>query len=132
MVGTIVEVLTKNHSHASQIGRDRYAFHAGLIRMVNHSCDPNCGIHVNEGGGHDFVAMHDIGVGEEICFDYAMRNYGIDFFPRSCACGSDECRGRITGWKDLSADVRERYRGFVPPYVLEMEAGRSTDVAAES
>ena len=122
MVGTIEELSDTNHSHASQIGEGRYAFHAGLIPMVNHSCDPNCGISVNEGGGHDFVAMKEIGVGEEVCFDYDMRNYSIDHFPHLCVCGSVLCRGSITGWKNLDAQTRQKYFGFVPPYILEMDA----------
>ena len=56
-----------------KIGLNTYVFHAGYISKVNHSCDPNCGIKVNETGAHDFVARKDIEVGEEITFDYAMR-----------------------------------------------------------
>ena len=55
MVGVIKEALNGNHSHASQIGENEYVLHAGLITKVNHSCDPNCGIRVNETGAHDFV-----------------------------------------------------------------------------
>ncbi|MCX6413793.1 MAG: SET domain-containing protein-lysine N-methyltransferase, partial [Actinobacteria bacterium] len=35
--------------------------------MLNHSCEPNCGLV----GGTLLVAMRDIEVGEELCFDYA-------------------------------------------------------------
>ena len=80
MVGVIKEALNRNHSHASQIGENEYVLHAGLISKVNHSCDPNCGIRVNETDAHDFVAMRNICVNEEITFDYAMRNYGVDYF----------------------------------------------------
>ena len=79
MIGVIKEVLKGNNSHSSQIGENEYVLHAGLISKVNHSCDPNCGIRVNETGAHDFVAMVEIGVNEETTFDYAMRNYTIDF-----------------------------------------------------
>src|SRR5665811_790598 len=103
MVGIIEKELEGNHSHASQIGENKYVLHAGSISKVNHSCDPNCGISVNETGAHDFVAIRDIIVNEEITFDYAMRNYGVNYFPKQCMCGSENCRGRITGWKDLPA-----------------------------
>jgi hypothetical protein len=113
MVGTIEKVLKENHSHASQIGENEYVFHAGLISKVNHSCNPGCGIRVNETGAHDFVAIRDILDSEEITFDYAMRNYGVDYFPKKCMCGSDICRGRITGWKDLPDEKKKYTKGLL-------------------
>ncbi len=119
MRGIIKEILPENDSHATQIGKNTFVRYEGLIPKVNHSCDPNCGIHVNETKGHDFVAIHDISVDDEITFDYAMRNYTVDFFPYDCGCGSEKCRGRITGWKELPKEIREKYKGFVAPYLLE-------------
>ena len=127
MVGVIKEVLNGNHSHASQVNENEYVFHAGLISKVNHSCDPNCGIRVNETGAHDFVAIRDIIVSEEVTFDYAMRNYGVDYFPKQCICGSERCRGRITGWKDLPDEWKNEYEGFVAPYLLVLDAKYSTN-----
>lgn len=121
MIGVIEQELSKNHSHASQIAKDRYVFHAGLVPKVNHSCEPNCGIHVNQTGAHDFVAIRDILAGEEITFDYAMRNYSIDHFDYTCQCGALECRGTITGWKDLPASWKEKYAGFIAPYLLDLD-----------
>ncbi len=121
MVGVIKEVLTRNHSHASQIDEHTHVLHDGLISKVNHCCEPNCGIHVNETGAHDFVAMRDIGINEEATFDYAMRNYSIDHFPKICMCGAKKCRGKITGWKDLPNEQKAAYKGFVAPYLLEID-----------
>ncbi|HCA26376.1 MAG TPA: SET domain-containing protein-lysine N-methyltransferase, partial [Betaproteobacteria bacterium] len=89
---------------------------------VNHSCDPNCGIKINNTGAHDFVAIRAVAVNEEITFDYAMRNYDIDYFPKQCLCGSAICRGSITGWKDLPDERKKAYGGFVAPYLLELDA----------
>jgi len=125
MIGVIKDVLNGNHSHASQIGENEYVLHAGLIIRVNHSCDHNCGIHVNETGAHDFVAMKNISVNEEITFDYAMRNYIVDHFPKKCMCGSKRCRGKITGWKDLSLEKKREYKGFVASYLLKLDANDS-------
>ena len=124
MVGIIKEVLTGNHSHASQIAEFTHVLHDGLISKVNHCCEPNCGIKVNETGAHDFVAMKDISVNEEATFDYAMRNYSIDHFPKVCRCGAVNCRGRITGWKDLANQKKKAYEGFVAPYLLALDAKR--------
>jgi len=127
MVGVIKEILSGNHSHASQIDENKYVFHAGLISKVNHSCDPNCGIKVNETGAHDFVAIRKISVNEEITFDYAMRNYGVDYFPDQCMCGSKKCRGKITGWKDLPYENKKAYEGFIAPYLLVLDAKLSCE-----
>jgi hypothetical protein len=127
MVGLIKETLNGNHSHASQIGEHEYMFHAGLIPKVNHSCSPNCGIRVNETGAHNYVAIKEIGVNEEITFDYAMRNYIIDYFPKKCMCGAKRCRGRITGWKDLPDEKKKEYESFVAPYLLELDTKHSCE-----
>jgi len=75
MVGFLVEALTDNDSHATQVGPGRWALHGGLGPKVNHSCDPNCGVQLNDGQAFDFVARRPIGAGEELTFDYAMRNF---------------------------------------------------------
>jgi len=121
MVGVIARELRENHSHASQIAEDRYILHAGLISKINHSCDPNCGIQVNDTGAHDIIARRMIEVDEEITFDYSMRNYVVKFFPKECMCGCDNCRGKITGWKDLSKEKKIEYEGFVAPYLIHLD-----------
>lgn len=122
ITGVIEARLKRNHSHASQIGEFDFVFHAGLTSKVNHSCDPNCGIGVNKSGAHDFVAIKSFSDNEEITFDYAMRNYTIDYFPSKCRCGSKKCRGKITGWKDLTSKKKKDYGKCSAPYLLELDA----------
>ena len=122
MVGFIKEDnIDKNHSHASQMGEFRYALHGGDITKVNHSCNPNCGINLNKSGAHDFIAIRTIEVGDEVTFDYAMRNYDIEYFPNKCCCGASNCRGSITGWKDLPDSLKLNYKGYVAPYLIAMD-----------
>ena len=127
MIGIIDKILKENNSHASQVGENVHVLHAGSISKVNHSCDPNCGIRVNETDAHDFVAIRNISVNEEITFDYAMRNYGVDYFPKQCLCGSMMCRGRITGWKDLPDEKKKKYEGVVAHYLHELDAKHSCE-----
>ena len=82
MVGTIEKKLDENHSHASQIGENEIVDHTGLIIKANHSCNPDCGIRVNETGAHHFVALRNIAINEDITFDFAMRNYRANYFSR--------------------------------------------------
>jgi hypothetical protein len=121
LVGVIEGVLPKNDSHASQVGLNEFVRHGGLMPKVNHSCSPNCGIKAGNAGAHNIVARRSITAGEEISFDYAMRNLTIDWFPSRCLCGTPECRGQITGWKDLPDERKAAYRGFVAPYLLDID-----------
>lgn len=121
IVGRKLKELDANHSHASQISKNTFILHDEITRIVNHSCDPNCGIEVNSSGAHNYVAIKHISAGEEVSFDYAMRNYTIEHFPPICQCGAKQCREKITGWKDLPLEKKEEYRSWAAPYLLELE-----------
>lgn len=121
MVGELKGKLTGNDSHATQVSRTQWARHSGLNPIVNHSCNPNCGVWQNRTGACDFVARKPIAKGEEITFDYAMRNYSIEPFPDGCLCGAENCRGSVTGWKDLPQERKDDYEGQVMPYLLEID-----------
>src|SRR5262249_24470198 len=79
---------------------------------VNHSCDPTAGLR----GQISLVAFRDIAPGEQICFDYAMSD-SYPGFTMTCACGSPNCRGQVTGddWK--LPDLQIRYKGYLSPYL---------------
>lgn len=121
MVGFIVGTLSGNDSHATQVGRHRWVRHGGLGPKVNHSCDPNCGVRLNDGEAFDFIARRPIGAGQELTFDYAMRNFTIDHFPTECLCAAADCRGSVTGWKDLPAARKAAYGELVAPYLREID-----------
>src|ERR1019366_1940694 len=70
---------------------------------------------------HASVPRQPIAAGQEITFDYAMRNYSVEYFAAHCQCGSPRCRDRITGWKDLPAERKADYRGFVAPYLTDID-----------
>ncbi|MCW3023515.1 MAG: hypothetical protein JWR30_2837 [Conexibacter sp.] len=121
MVGFLVGELSGNDSHATQVGPDRWVRHGGLGPFVNHSCDPNCGVRLNAGQAFDFVARRPIAAGQYLTFDYAMRNFTIDHFPTACLCGALQCRGAVTGWKDLPAARKADYGHLVAPYLRAMD-----------
>jgi len=81
MVGFLVGAQTGNDSHATAcasrpLGAPRRPGTEGrpLLR-------PNCGVRLNDGQAFDFVAHQPIGAGQELTFDYPMRNFTIDHFP---------------------------------------------------
>ena len=79
---------------------------------INHSCDPNAGMC----GQITVVALKHIKPDDEVCYDYAMCDGSpVDEF--ACCCGSEICRGVVSGndWKLPS--LQARYRGFFSPYL---------------
>jgi uncharacterized protein len=79
---------------------------------VNHSCNPNAGL----SGQIALVALRDIVVDEEMCFDYAMCD-GSQYDEFECHCGSPLCRRHVTeqDWRRL--DLQKRYAGYFSPYL---------------
>jgi hypothetical protein len=80
--------------------------------MVNHSCDPNCGMR----GDIVVVAMRDIGVGEELTYDYAMSD-ASDYDEFACRCGAPACRGVIRGTCFRDPAIVARYGDFFTTFV---------------
>jgi SET domain-containing protein len=79
----------------------------------NHSCDPNLGLR----GEITFVAMRDIGAGEELTHDWAMTD--DDDSLTKCGCGSSNCRGTLTGKDWQRPELQERYAGYFSAYLAE-------------
>lgn len=84
---------------------------------INHSCNPNCGM----GGATQVVAMRDIEAGEALTFDYAMSD-GCDYDEFDCACGSPECRRRVSGNDWSRRELQSRYAGYFSPYLVRRMA----------
>lgn len=79
---------------------------------MNHCCEPNCGVR----GQIVFVALREIGIGEELTFDYAMTEtnpeYAVDLH-----CNKKTCRKKFTGndWKN--PDIQKKYKGHMSLYI---------------
>ncbi len=79
---------------------------------VNHSCNPNAGL----SGQIGLVAMRDIKIGEEVCFDYAMCDT-MPYDEFDCLCGAPNCRGKVGGNDWQRSELQKRYAGFFSPHV---------------
>jgi SET domain-containing protein len=78
----------------------------GAMLYTNHSCDPNIAIQ----GQIVLVAMRDIDAGEELTHDWATTDdldYSIE-----CHCGSERCRGTVTGKDWMKPELQKRYAGW--------------------
>ena len=79
---------------------------------VNHSCNPNAGL----SGQIGLVAMRDIKVGEEVCFDYAMCDT-MPYDEFECLCGAPTCRRQVGGNDWQRPELQKRYAGYFSPHV---------------
>ena len=81
--------------------------------FINHSCDPNVGFR----GQVVYVAMRDIKAGEELFHDYSMER--SDDYALDCFCGSEFCRGRVTGEDWKIPELQKRYGEYFSIYILQ-------------
>jgi len=82
---------------------------------MNHSCDPTCWF-------DDYLQMsarRDIKEGEEITYDYATTELNDTKMITECGCGSEICRGVITGKDYKIKSLQEKYKGHFLPHVLK-------------
>lgn len=113
--GKPIEELPGRTRYSLQVDVDIHVRMDEPFELVNHSCDPNTGVKLNNLGGYDLVAMRHIKNGEEITFDYAMTEW-ISIAVPDCKCNSNICRKKIEGGKYLSKDLLNKYDGFLAPF----------------
>jgi hypothetical protein len=101
------------YNHAIQFDKGHWRDSKGIARLVNHSCDPNCGIRDR----FKIVSMRNILPGEEITWDYGMtENY---VWRMRCTCGSPLCRKIIGSYATMPPAIRKKYKGYISAWLLE-------------
>ena len=89
----------------------------------NHSCDPNVWFVTPL----ELAARRDIAEGEEVVSDHASYTMAPDW-KMDCSCGSDSCRGTVSGNDWRRSDLQARYGGrFAPPIALRIAAMSAND-----
>jgi SET domain-containing protein len=103
-----------------EIGEGKYFILSGVSLLINHSCNPNCGIR----GERELVALRDIKKGEELSYDYSTV-VGSDKpweepWMMLCLCGARNCRRRIGNWETLPKKRLAYYleENVLPGFVL--------------
>ncbi|MBI2624089.1 SET domain-containing protein [Candidatus Parcubacteria bacterium] len=90
--------------------------------LMNHSCDPT-GVQTSD---DNIIARRDVKPGEEITYDYATTEEDPEW-RMWCRCGSQNCRGVITGndWK--LPEVQEKYAGHFTASIARKIAAMQVD-----
>ncbi len=102
------------YNHCIQFEPKKWRDSAGVARLINHSCRPNCGIK----DLFRVVAMRDIKKGEEITWDYEMTE-DHPWWRMKCQCGHPECRGIIGAYKNMPEDFRRKYKGYISQWLID-------------
>jgi SET domain len=91
----------------------------GIDDLINHSCNPNCGLTFTR-EGVTMIALRDIRKKEELTWDYSTTwlNFPGEF---RCACDSGNCRQIVGDFRKLPRLTQLRYRklGVLPSYIVE-------------
>lgn len=115
---TLTEAMSKGEAEANalQIGATTYIDLEAPSVFVNHSCQPNAGVH----NGISAYALREIRKGEEICYDYST-TMSERRWTMFCRCGTPQCRGVIGDFHDLPLGLQRHYLnlGMVQPFIVE-------------
>ncbi|MBV8464170.1 MAG: SET domain-containing protein-lysine N-methyltransferase [Acidimicrobiales bacterium] len=114
--------LPQRTRHSFQVDHDVHILIPTAIELINHSCEPNCGVLLRRGTeALEIHTLRRIEPGEELLTDYATFESEIQFMTGPCQCGAPSCRGRVTGYWDLSPERRRALGPYVAPYLRELE-----------
>lgn len=100
------------YNHTIQFGRTLWRDSKGVARLINHSCDPNCGIR----SLFKVVAMRAIKKGEQITWDYEMTEKNPTWRMR-CKCGAAECRKIIGNYSNMPRKIRKKYGTYISAWL---------------
>ena len=108
--------------HADYVGNGKYVIDDSPFSYMNHSCEPSCYCKMSSIAIKDIYALRDIKAGEELTHDYAATAVdqfaGNGFWVLDCKCGSENCRGKVTGdFFDLPPELQRKYYSNLAPSI---------------
>lgn len=91
------EIVNEIRQHTLQISSERHLYDPHFSGYFLHSCSPNISLDMTK---LTVTALEDIQKNTYLYMDYAeTEDYLFKQFP--CSCGSSQCRGWITGKKEI-------------------------------
>ena len=104
-----------NHleNHCIQFEERKWRDSKGFAKLVNHSCNPNCGIK----DLFKIVAIKTIEAGQELTLDYEMTEDCL--WRMKCNCGSKNCRKTIGSFKNMPEKIRSKYEGYISEWLVK-------------
>lgn len=115
-----INLCNPENNHFVQIGEGIFLGPSGKADdLINHSCDPNCGMKIT--GEEAFLfAIKTIEEDEELTFDYST-TMDENHWEMECFCGKENCRKRVRDFRHLPEEIQRRYisLGIVPSYIAD-------------
>jgi len=114
---SLEQVLARGTAQANALQVDNTLYmdiHAPAV-LVNHSCEPNCGIRDD----HDLVALRRIEPFEQLFYDYSTTMWE-EIWTMYCRCGSPRCRGVVDDFPTLPKAIQREYldRRIVQQFIV--------------
>jgi hypothetical protein len=82
--------------------------------FINHSCDSNTWMK----DAFTLTACREIFCNEEITIDYALFEADENYVSKwKCSCGSNDCRGQVTGKDWQQPNLQKKYHGHFSPLI---------------
>jgi uncharacterized protein len=109
--------LGSKESFAFQVGKDLYIYLDKPFRYFNHSCDPNCGITIDQ----VMITLKAVAKNEELRWDYSTSMLEHHWTMKNCNCKNENCRHVIGDFNTLPK-IQQRYyidNGVVQGFILE-------------
>jgi hypothetical protein len=98
MAGEVIDTIRQ---HTLQIIPGKHLFDPYFSGYFLHSCSPNISLNME---AMTVTALEDIDANSFLYMDYAeTEDYLFKQFP--CSCGSPDCRGWISGRKDIPESI---------------------------
>lgn len=91
------QVVSEIRQHTLQLSKTHHNFDPYFSGYFLHSCDPNISVNMKE---MTVTALKDIEANSYLYMDYAETE-DVLFKQFPCSCGADNCRGWITGRREL-------------------------------
>ena len=101
------------YNHCIQFEEKKWKDSKGIARLLNHSCEPNCGIK----NFFEITAMRDIKSGEEVTWDYEMTE-DHPYWRMECTCGTKSCSKIIGAYSNMPAATRKKYKGYISQWLV--------------
>jgi len=97
-----------------QFSPTQYRASNNIAHLLNHSCNPNCGIE----DLFTLVTMRDIAAGEELTWDYEMTEESD--WTLQCRCREPNCRKIIGAYSRLPQEQKARYGRYVSRWLRDI------------